>query len=293
MKFTGEKCVLCGEVFDENDDVVVCPECGSPHHRECYKNHGRCGNIYMHGTGQKWESTVKVTEVKPVVIISPEDNESDTNFEKIQSHEYTDRNAFNNAVIRDIGFNLNEDMGGVTLNEVNMFVGTNVLYYIPIFKKMKDLGSKISFNLSCLLFPSLYFANRKMWLWAIIATVISVIFNIPSSIMIMAESGVFTENIMNVIYENQDLIQNMGLICSVGSFVANVLMCLFANWIYFKFVRKKIQYIKKNSPDGKLNKYTAIAFGGVRPINIILILLITMFLALFSMVGITMFLTAI
>ena len=293
MKFTGEKCVLCGEVFSETDDVVVCPECGTPHHRECYKNHGRCGNIYMHGTGQKWESTIKVTEVKPVVVISPENEETDTASERIQPYEYMDRNTFNAGIIRDVGYNLNEDMGGVTISEINMFVRTNVLYYIPRFKKMKDSGTKTSFNLSCFLFPSLYFANRKMWLWAIISAVISVILKIPTSVIFMAQSGVFTENIMNVIYENQDLIQNMELICSAGSVVANVLMCLFANWIYFKFVLKKIQRIKKEAPDGRLNKYTAMAFGGIRPINIIVITLITMFLSLASMVGVTMFLTAV
>ena len=204
-----------------------------------------------------------------------------------------DNNTYNSGMISDIGFNLNEDMGGVTLKEVLMFVRTNTLYYIPIFKKMKDFGSKTSFNLSCFLFPSFYFANRKMWLWAIISAVISVIFNIPASIMVMAESGVFTENMLNVIYENQNFIQNMEVICSAGSCVTRVLMCLFANWIYFKFALKKLQIIKKNSSDGKLNKHMVMAFGGVRPINIILITLITMFLSLFSMVGVTMFLTVI
>ncbi|MCM1314940.1 MAG: hypothetical protein NC205_02205 [Prevotella sp.] len=293
MKFTGEKCTLCGEVFKASDDVVVCPECGSPHHRECYKKHGRCANIYMHGTGQKWERTLKIPEEKSVTIMSPEDDESHTDYEKIHSYEYMDNSTYNAALMSDIGFNLNEDMGGVTLREILMFVGTNTLYYIPIFKKMKDFGFKTSFNLSCFLFPSLYFANRKMWLWAIIAAVISVILNIPMSIMIMAQSGVFTENILNVIYENQNFIQNMEVICSAVSCVVNTVMCLFANWIYFKFALKKLHIIKKNSSGGELNKHMVMAFGGVKPINIILITLITVFLILVSMVGITIFLTAI
>ncbi|MBO5103830.1 MAG: hypothetical protein J6B74_02035 [Ruminococcus sp.] len=48
MNFVGEKCVFCGEVFKDGDDVVVCPECGSPHHRECYKKENRCANIALH-----------------------------------------------------------------------------------------------------------------------------------------------------------------------------------------------------------------------------------------------------
>lgn len=292
MKFTGEKCALCGKVFEENDDVVVCPECGSPHHRECYSKHGRCANIYMHGTEQKWERTVKEkpAENKTIIMTEEEFQKHISESDDIHSHEYMDTNTYNAAMMSDIGFNLNEDMGGVTLKEILMFVRINTFYYIPKFKQMKDSGSKTSFNLSCFLFPSLYFANRKMWLWAIIAAVISVILNIPASVIIMAESGVFTENILSIIYENQDLINNMEVICSACSCVVRAVMCLFANWIYFKFALKKINLIRSLSYDGKLNKHMMAAFGGVKPINIILITLITMFMALISMVGITVFL---
>ena len=289
MNFIGEKCVLCGEVFEDIDDVVVCPECGSPHHRECYKKHNRCANIYMHGTGQKWKRTAISQPVEtPVVVVTPEEFEKHgAEFDNSQFHKYTE-----SEMMRDIGFNLNEDMGGVTLKEIIAFVGTNQFYYIPVFKRMKDLGSKISLNLSCFLLPSFYFANRKMWLWAIIASVISVILNIPVSVLIMAESGVFTDNIMSVIYQNQNFIQNLEVICSACSCISRVLMCLFANHIYFKFSVKKIHTIKKNS-NGELNRHMVTAFGGVKPINIILITLITMLLTLVAMVGITMFLTTV
>ena len=35
MDFTKYTCPVCGETFQNGDDVVVCPECGAPHHREC------------------------------------------------------------------------------------------------------------------------------------------------------------------------------------------------------------------------------------------------------------------
>lgn len=289
MNFIGEKCVLCEKVFEEGDDVVVCPECGSPHHRECYKKHGRCANLYMHETGQKWKRfIINSSHETPTIIINSEEIEKYTS----ESEENQARAGMESEMIRETGFNLNEDMGGVTLKEIIAFVGTNQFYYIPVFKRMKDLGSKISFNLSCFLLPSFYFANRKMWLWAIIASVISVILNIPASVLIMAESGVFTDNIMNVIYQNQAFIQNLELICSAGSWLSRILMCIFANHIYFKYSVKKIHMIKKNS-HGELNRHMVMAFGGVKPINIILITLITMLLTLFAMVGITMFLTAV
>lgn len=38
MKYTGIPCAACGKKFTAEDDVVVCPECGTPYHRACYKN---------------------------------------------------------------------------------------------------------------------------------------------------------------------------------------------------------------------------------------------------------------
>ncbi len=48
--FKGQKCPYCGQVFSENDDIVVCPECGTPHHRGCYFEHKMCANAHKHGS---------------------------------------------------------------------------------------------------------------------------------------------------------------------------------------------------------------------------------------------------
>ena len=50
MDFTKFHCPVCNSNFTENDDVVVCPDCGTPHHRECYKKIGKCFNENMHGS---------------------------------------------------------------------------------------------------------------------------------------------------------------------------------------------------------------------------------------------------
>ena len=31
MRYTGETCPVCNQVFQEDDDIVVCPDCGTPH----------------------------------------------------------------------------------------------------------------------------------------------------------------------------------------------------------------------------------------------------------------------
>ena len=49
MFYDNKVCDGCSEVMLEGDDIVVCPECGTPHHRDCYKEHSACANEEKHG----------------------------------------------------------------------------------------------------------------------------------------------------------------------------------------------------------------------------------------------------
>ncbi len=54
-KYYGQPCTSCGKPLTEKDDIVVCPECGSPYHRECYNKEGRCINTELHDKGLTWQ----------------------------------------------------------------------------------------------------------------------------------------------------------------------------------------------------------------------------------------------
>ncbi len=56
-KYEGRKCPICNAPFRENDDIVVCPDCGAPHHRECYAQRGACAYADQHGNDFSWEDT--------------------------------------------------------------------------------------------------------------------------------------------------------------------------------------------------------------------------------------------
>ena len=55
MDFEGIKCPVCNIEFKDGDDIVVCPECGTPHHRECYEKENRCFYDSRHGEGFSFE----------------------------------------------------------------------------------------------------------------------------------------------------------------------------------------------------------------------------------------------
>lgn len=59
MKYTGNICQGCQQLFDNEDDVVVCPECGTPQHRDCFEKENKCVCSHLHGEeGYTWQGQV-------------------------------------------------------------------------------------------------------------------------------------------------------------------------------------------------------------------------------------------
>lgn len=56
MDFYKYKCPVCNEQFKQGDDIVVCPECGAPHHRECYEKDGHCFYEEKHSADFSFEN---------------------------------------------------------------------------------------------------------------------------------------------------------------------------------------------------------------------------------------------
>ena len=53
-RFTDKLCPVCRVRFTDNSDIVVCPECGTPHHRACYAKTGSCAVGGYHAEGFVW-----------------------------------------------------------------------------------------------------------------------------------------------------------------------------------------------------------------------------------------------
>lgn len=51
-----DKCPVCNNHFAQDDDVVFCPVCGTPHHRECYESLGHCFNESKHASGFEYQA---------------------------------------------------------------------------------------------------------------------------------------------------------------------------------------------------------------------------------------------
>ncbi len=49
-------CPVCHVPFGEKDDIVVCPVCGTPHHRACYQQTGHCAHDALHAQGYDFKA---------------------------------------------------------------------------------------------------------------------------------------------------------------------------------------------------------------------------------------------
>lgn len=53
-RFENKLCPVCRERFHDGDDIAVCPECGTPHHRACYLKNNKCALEELHSQGFVW-----------------------------------------------------------------------------------------------------------------------------------------------------------------------------------------------------------------------------------------------
>lgn len=262
--YIGSKCLICGEILKKTDDIVVCPECGTPYHRECYFKEGKCVNTELHESGGAWKSD-DISNENP----SQEDircarcgesnpssgifckrcgmplNQQDkaVPFPDAQPSGY--RNPFENPNIERI--TLETELDGVKVKDLGDFVGRNQMYYLPNFIRFSKLRTKFSVNFFAMFLPEIYFSFRKMYFVGFVLLVLKILFFIPV-IDIWVRNGIlFSSPILERI--SLDISDEaLGTLSSVLNFVSSIisLSCaFFANWFYYQKTVKSIKKVRE------------------------------------------------
>lgn len=55
MNYENIICAHCGKPMQSGEDIVVCPVCATPQHRECWMQEGHCANDSLHASGFVWK----------------------------------------------------------------------------------------------------------------------------------------------------------------------------------------------------------------------------------------------
>lgn len=275
MKYSNYKCPVCNNQFTEDDDVVVCPECGTPHHRECYIQNGNCANKDKHGTNEPIEvEFVDVEENKDVVSESEVSEKTNENPQKVVQE-----------IIEEMkGGNGDHMLNGKHISFYEAAIGKNQKFYIPHFMIMDKTKKAVSWNIAGFFVPLAWCLYRKMYKFAAIILALYVLmigtisFNIMSNEEIInsvtecaEEDPNFYENILlynakdsNVSLTEKQMklnkltneykppvpIQIMTYIITYG---IRIIMGIYATNLYYKKLTKSIDKVDKMdlSPDMK------------------------------------------
>ncbi len=200
MEYNGLKCPACNTPLESDDDIVVCPVCGAPHHRECYEDTGHCYFESKHNDNfdyneyikekQSENQSAKGTDTNDKQSIKCQkcgtDNPSTSfycskcgaplNFQQTSSagQNQTGMPPFGMPVNFDpmAGINPKEEIDdGVTAGEAAKYIQTNTPYFLRIFTNIRD-NNKSKFNFSAFLFSGGYMLYRKMYKIGTIFTII-------------------------------------------------------------------------------------------------------------------------
>lgn len=249
-----KSCTLCHAYLFPEDDVVYCPECGAPHHRECYNSIGKCALEELHGTENQYDK-IKEQEPEP----SPQESEKE---EKQQRYE-TPFGEF--SPIDFLGGVKPETLidDGVTAKQAANFVFSNTMRYIPKFAKLNS-QSKISWNFMAFLFPSGWFLSRKMYkngiilgIFEILALILTIPFQntlINLGMTQMVSYADMAAKISENMAQISPLVVGVAFIGSIISLAVSLVSALLGDWIYKKHTVKTVREIEASS-EGKASDY--------------------------------------
>ena len=305
--YTNLNCPVCGEQFKEDDDIVVCPICGTPHHRECFKKEGKCANQSWHSEGKTFDADKEMAEKRSAEgekaeqkppVTCPRcgyENPADAVFcNKCGiplSQGIPNGEGGAKGFTFSVGFNPfipkpDEKIDGVEAWKLSAVVKENVPKFLMQFKSMYQSGKKISFNFCAMLFGWAYFLYRKMYALAAAIFVINMFLAIPSALY-MALNGqsvdmtsiltalgitMAAEEIAAINTSINASFLSIVNITSLLSTAFSVVCALFANWLYFIKCKKTVAKIEAETADTEQFKQKASKKGGVNRILIIALL---------------------
>ena len=181
------KCPVCNKQFKDGDDIVVCPECGTPHHRECYKLTGHCVNQGLHKSGYSFidseKEKLKAEEQKETAksfegeysgdyYYSPDDDFVAQAKKEVQEkkqastdNDNPDGGFFSIPTIQvdESFYKMRGTIDGLSISDIAATVRTNVSRFIQIFKKQSKTKKKAGWNWAAFFFGSFYLLFRKMY----------------------------------------------------------------------------------------------------------------------------------
>ncbi len=282
--YTGVHCPVCDKKFTDEDDIVVCPVCGAPHHRACYQQEGHCAFEAQHIKGHTWEPPKQEAhagqgqnqqngassmvcpscgannppsglfcQICGTPLRKTSDPAGQWQWQPPQQqpgpNPYANSNAYNASFG---GLSPDDQIDGVSVRDLALYVGPNSHYFLPRFKQIAE-HSGLSFNFSAFLFHFVYFFYRKMYLIGTLLLLVAAMTFVPA-LFIAREYTVFVmENFADIsvgimpVFEPVNHLWAYRLLpyTRMVMFGMMFLLAFFANQLYMRHVFRQVRKIQE------------------------------------------------
>ncbi len=287
LDVTRYTCPICQQAFTAEDDVVICPECGAPHHRECYRRSGKCAYAADHGTPAQWKPLPSKDSEEAIVCGNCGTvNELTDKFCRKCGHDLheelplppseqqppVDESVFYAQFSPYIGLASDSTMDGLPVMDIATFVGQNAGFYLSRFHFMRLQNTKSSWNWSAAICPFLWAMYRKMFRLAAVIFLVEFLLFLPyfGVILLMLEHlgeepGAIQQLLRGILPEVT--LPTWLLIASnlaaAGGFLLRTFMAFSANHLYHKHVVKTIHAMQQPDGESVHYRYALAHKGGV------------------------------
>lgn len=285
-KIEGQSCPVCKAYLFPEDDIVFCPVCGAPHHRDCYAAIGKCGLAELHGTDEQYrpirddesEENTQKSEAQNLCPRCGKEKIEGALFCPHCGQDFADSSApqsnfvqFGSPHIQAGVYNMFSDpYGGVphdgsvtiddaSVEDVRKFVFSNTQRYIPLFAR-QDKKHKSSWNWAAALFPHGWLFFRKHYTAGVIALglmLLSMVLGIPladdvNSLISSGGQVVATQQeqfnlILSLLPQVPAFSMIMAALGTVIGLATNIYFGLFGDWHYRQHVVATIKSINSDS----------------------------------------------
>ena len=303
MFYYNKVCDGCSEQLLEGEDIVVCPECGTPQHRECYKKNNECVNAHLHAEGFDWRAANPEPEKKENDVEKPLENEAEAPVRESRTADFSSPEEipdipfpevpFEGVYLNGQTFGANEDVGGATVSEVVTYTQINSRHYLKKLIKNKHKKSFfLSWNWGACLFGPAWFFYRKLYKAGavLLALAISATLAITPFVPTINEylekvspmynqmwtdyvNGVkenpeeaeekFNQTSEEIYSELLEVLPQTIAVLFATYGVSHIIPALIANFFYRKKMLEDIKFAKEATSDRKVLRFSLIRRGGV------------------------------
>lgn len=270
--FYGSPCPYCKKNFVEGDDIVVCPECGTPHHRDCYKEHSACANEANHSENYEWKPAFAPASTKEIPHEHQVSGDSEGSIEcpgcgienpkgahfclscgcRLQetNRHIPSAEDFRRERNRMFSEAFGDSLNGISAKEAAIYVRSNIEYFLPRFAAFSK-GAKFDTNFSAFIFSYLYLFYRKMYGLGIAVFAATMILSIPTFLLDFVtiqeqyvEMGLLSQIIWDV--PHQETLAIYAIVANLLVWVMRIALMMFFNRLYFAKVTSAVKSAREN-----------------------------------------------